>query len=370
MPLVDEMPELIPQLTLYITEIGREAGEAPELSMRPKADLADIRAWRYYRASPTEFFYQYARDFYFDHVHVAFDALSEAVKLLADHVVFSLVVAGHVGAQRLEKLKTACAARGIVLILKRLPASRALTGDDSGLRWRKTPDEALAEAGISPQTTLTQPALYWSAWFNRFYADEVLPVLRVRDAGIFFGFMKALSEVTAQGLNWAGLGKRCGISGPSARDWSRFLEDAGVIDLVAPQRAQPPRRAKLRPKLYWNAPGLALWLSDAVSGCTPAMHRALFENAVYLAEKDRCPESTFAHFLDTNAVRAPLMRKEAGGAATAYYFPDSLESFELALKHHASLERARLASGAARIVTEGPSPFPMKGDVSSLPVLL
>lgn len=344
------MPQ--PELTLYATEMGREAAEAPDLALTPRADLADIRAWRFFDAAPEEFFAQYAAGFLIDHVHVAFGAVDTAVKLLAEGKLAAARLAGHVGAARLTSLKAACQEKGLRLAIRRLPAPRALLmKDEATLLWRLPPEKALSAAGLR-KAAADNPAVSWAAWFNRFYADEVLPVLRPRSPAVFFGFMKTLSEASAQGLNWAGLGARCGLSGPTVRDWCRFLTDAGVIDLVVARKATPPRRAKLRPKLYWNAPGLAVWLSDAVTGADAALRRALFENAVYLALKDAHPGAAFSHFLDTNAVRAPLLLTE-GDRTTAYYFPADDAARQLALKHQTSLLKAGLVTEPPVFVEEG-----------------
>lgn len=343
---------IMPDLTLYATEMGREASEAPELAATPRADLADIRAWRFFDAAPDEFFAQYASDFLIDHVHVAFGAMDWAVKLLSEGKLSSVRLAGHVGAIRLSALKANCHEKGVRLAIRRLPAPRALTRqDEATLLWRLPPDKALAVAGLRKAAAQT-PAVSWAAWFNRFYADEVLPVLRPRNRAAFFSFMKTLSEASAQGLNWAGLGARCGLSGPSVRDWCRFLADAGVIDLVSARRATPPRRAKLRPKLYWNAPGLAVWLSDAVTRVEGNLRQALFENTVYLALKDARPSAAFEHFLDTNAVRAPLLLTE-GGKTTAFYFPTDDAARQTVLKHQASLVRAGIVTERPVFVEEG-----------------
>ena len=341
-----------PELTLYATEMGREATEAPELALTPRADLADIRAWRFFDAAPDEFFAQYASGFLIDHVHVAFSAVDTATQLLAGGKIAAVRLAGHFGAARLALLKTLCQEKGIRLAIRRLPAPRALAmKDEATLFWRLPVEKALSAAGLK-KAAAAAPAVSWAAWFNRFYADEVLPVLRPRSTAAFFGFMKTLSEASAQGLNWAGLGARCGLSGPSVRDWCRFLTDAGVIDLVAARKATPPRRAKLRPKLYWNAPGLAVWLSDAVTGADETLHHALLENAVYLALKDAHPGAAFVHFLDTNAVRAPLLMTE-GDKSTAYYFPTDDASRQLAMKHQTSLLKAGIVTEPPVFVEEG-----------------
>ena len=51
-------------LTLYVTEIGREAAQSQDLNLSPRVDLADIRAWRFFHAAPDEFFLQYAGGFF------------------------------------------------------------------------------------------------------------------------------------------------------------------------------------------------------------------------------------------------------------------------------------------------------------------
>ena len=339
-----------PVLTIIVTEIGREASESPNFGHRSRTDLADIRAWRFFDAAPEEFFRQYAQDFIIDHVHVAPESVQKGATLLAERKLTSLTMAGHMAAFQIEALRNMARDKDFLLQVERLPASRAMSLESNQLLWHSSPEVALAVAGLNTHAaTPAAASIQWTAWFRRFYADEVLPVLRVRHAGTFFQFMKTLTDASATGLNWAGLGEKCGISGPSVRDWCLFLTESGVIDLVAPMPAPAPRRAKMRPKLYWNAPGLALWLTDAVTGLTPAMRTALTENAVYLALKDAHPEGRFTHFLDTNYVKAPLILTE-DGVSTAFYFPKNDEEVAQSIKHHASLVRARIVSGEAVIV--------------------
>lgn len=335
-------------LTFYITEIGREALEIPDLAPSPRVDLADIRAWRFFHAAPEEFFLQYAKRFWVDHVHVAFEAVDAALPLLAARKIPSLTLAGHFGPNGLSELQDKCRALDIRLTTHRLAAPRALKLTEQTLVWSAEPDRALAAAGLSGTG---EPALLWTRWFNRFFADEVLPVLRVRKADVFFGFMKALSDASFSGLNWAGLGAKCGISGPCARDWCAFLTDAGVIELLPAAHAPAPRRAKQRPKLCWNAPGLAVWLSDAVTGVSSELRTALTRNAVYLALKDAFPDAHFAHFLDTNYVEAPLLLQQ-GSDTTAVFFPMTTADRDLCRRHHLSLARAGIVTASPVLVTD------------------
>ena len=367
----------MPEMILRITETGREITDTPEAPAN-RVDLADIRAWRFFRASPAEFLEQYGRDFCIDHIHAAFEVLTEAVKHLDLWHTRSLTLSGHIGSRRLTALRKTCDQRGIRLTVTYLTAPRALTFDtaDASLRHAGSCGTALLTAGIGSDSPLrATPSVYWSAWFHRFFYDEVLPVLRVRDPGTFFSYLKVLSDYTARGMNWAGIGTRCGISGPCARDWCRFLVDCGVVELVEAASAPAPRRAKMRPKLFWNTPGLAVWFSDTAGHLTPELKNALIENCVYLALKDAFPGAAFSHFLDTNAVTCPLMMKKPGENFTAFYFPkDALEA-QTALRYHKSIVKAGIAGGTPRVVFEGDAapadiaPIAVPGAVQCLHIL-
>lgn len=186
----------MPEMILRITETGREITDTPEAPAN-RVDLADIRAWRFFRASPAEFLEQYGRDFCIDHIHAAFEVLTEAVKHLDLWHTRSLTLSGHIGSRRLTALRKTCDQRGIRLTVTYLTAPRALTFDtaDASLRHAGSCGTALLTAGIGSDSPLrATPSVYWSAWFHRFFYDEVLPVLRVRDPGTFFSYLKVLSD--------------------------------------------------------------------------------------------------------------------------------------------------------------------------------
>ncbi len=244
----------MPEMILRITETGREITDTPEAPAN-RVDLADIRAWRFFRASPAEFLEQYGRDFCIDHIHAAFEVLTEAVKHLDLWHTRNLTLSGHIGSRRLTALRKTCDQRGIRLTVTYLTAPRALTFDaaDASLRHAGSCGTALLTAGIGSDSPLrATPSVYWSAWFHRFFYDEVLPVLRVRDPGTFFSYLKVLSDYTTRGMNWAGIGTRCGISGPARATGAGFLWTAVWWN----SSKLPPLRHRAAPRCARNFSGI------------------------------------------------------------------------------------------------------------------
>ena len=324
-------------------------------------DLADIRAWRFFAAAPREFLAQYADDFIIKNAHCAERFLAESLAFLADNPVSTLTAAGRFTRGMLECARRMAREVDVGFSALELPAERLFTlvrrtsGElllksncaDGGQGW----PAVLAKAGMPAGER--SPAIYWSEAFRRIVIEDAVPELRIRDRAVFFGFMKALSGFTARGLNWAALALRSGISAPCARDWTRFLASIGLIDLIEPLSAPAPRRAKMRPKLYWTAPGLALWLSDSMRDPSPQLTAALSENAVYLALKTAQPHAGFVHFLDTNAVCAPFvsqLQTPAGLVRHAFFVVTDERGAARAFSHLRSLAKIGLVESAAHMV--------------------
>ena len=355
-------------LTLLVTEAGVEVDRTPDPRWDIPVDLGDIRAWRFFNASPKEFFRQYRKGFLIEHIHLFKNVLMEALQYLLEDPDAVLILSGHVSEQQIAMGQSFCSQHRIKLNIIRRGLPRAMfieSFDDSfSLKWQSTPEQALPRAGMLDQSKY--PTVYWTQWFNRFLAEDVYPVLRIRDRGQFFHFMKVLAQRTALGLNWSEIGAEIGASGPCVRDWTGFLMECGVIRLVEALRAPAPRRSKLRPKLYWNAPGLAVWLGDSINEVEAGFLPKLIENAVYLALIDSFEDARFYHFIDTNYVCAPLIM-ERNHVRTAIYFADAPEQRQKATRHHDSLVKASICNKG--VVLAAPLPETEKRDTHELQII-
>ena len=123
--------------------------------------------------------------------------------------------------------------------------------------------------------------------------------------------------------------------------------------MIEPLTARPPRRAKLRPKLYWTTPGLALWLSDEMTSPGEVLSASLLENALFLALKDALPEARFMHFADTNHIVAPLValvKADDGTVLEPFWCAADDAGKAAARKALKSLARASITDDAGSLV--------------------
>ncbi len=337
------------RLTVHAAEAGARLPDFTQQGTRMTVDMLDIRAWRFFATAPSSFFEQYADDFVILNAHVAENFLDKAVEFLEANLLSTLTVSGRFNRRAIEILNSNLSDKDVGLVVHPHPAFRSLKakGEDGTIDFEVQGDfpntlAIAAHAGM-PTDSSTPPAEYWTTYFRKLVIEDIIPELRMRDKNIFFLFMKALASMTAQGLNWSRLGELAEISAPSARDWTHFLSHIGVVDLVDPMTAPAPRRAKLRPKLYWTSPGLALWLSESMNRPSQEVQRALSENLAYLALKDAFPQARFLHFLDTNNVRAHwiIVQKDL---STAYFMQETSFAQKDALRNLKSLSKIGLVA--------------------------
>ena len=346
------------RLRIYAAEAFAPSLFEASDSLKMTVDLFDVRAWRFFQASPQSFFEQYADDFVIVNAHAVEGFLEKAAEFLQDNLLSRLTVCGRFSRQNILAFAQKHQDDDIGLGLHFLNSPRVLevassnnTVESFGLKGHfRDLTHLIACAGM--KNTDTSPAAYWTETFKHLLIEDIVPELGIRDRSVFFAFIKALAGFTAQGLNWAALGSQAGISAPCARDWTQFLAQIGVIDLIEPLSAPPPRRAKIRKKLYWTTPGLALWLSDNMTSPDKRHRDALLENIVYLALKDALPQAQFLHFLDTNYIKAQLIASTEG-VNRAYYFESETFTRQEAVKSLKSLSKINLVDTNAFLVHIG-----------------
>lgn len=347
------------RLHLFACEAARSYTQNDSPRTRLTVDLADIRAWRFFKAAPEAFFEQYASDYVIENVHLEPRCAEAALEWLAEHPVSDLALSGRLLREKTQSLLERGRTLDVGVAVHALTAPRLLTlvksegtlvlhASSVATQWA----QALLGAG-APASAAAHS--YWAQIVRGLLTQEVLPDLRIRDKNQFFSYLKALAARTAQGLNWAEIGKECGASAPSVRQWTQYLHAARWITLVPAVRAAAPRRAKLRPKLYWTHPGLALWLTDSSSNPAPEFVTRLYENALFLALRSALPAAGFGHFLDTNNVYAPLIIEQGAHRQAVYPLTCDADRDE-ALRCLKSLARGGIVEPAARSVTQPADP--------------
>ena len=102
---------------------------------------------------------------------------------------------------------------------------------------------------------------YYASYVQTFLQRDVMKLLQINDEMVFFRFLCAAAGQTGKMINYAELAKAAEISAPTAKQWIKTLEAAGIIYLLQP--FMPPRAKYIvkAPKLYFFDTGLAAYLT-------------------------------------------------------------------------------------------------------------
>lgn len=142
--------------------------------------------------------------------------------------------------------------------------------------------------GFYPES-LVHPKLDRDTWFasyiNTYLERDVRNLRRVTDLSRFQTFLSLLATRAGGLLNMAEVGKECGITQPTAKDWISILESTYVVHLLKPWHTNIVKRVVKSPKLYFLDTGLLCHLLgiDSAARLAKASERGhIFENMVIM----------------------------------------------------------------------------------------
>ncbi len=318
---------------------------------RQSTDLTDERSRRLFEANPADFFGLYADPAIILNADEAEGIINTALDWLDANPLYTLTLAGRISRNQLKEALNAGNVRHIGVAVTEIPAPRLfkavfeedkLTGFVSSGGF--VDEQTLLRACAAPDST--RGTQKWTALYRELLQDDAFAHLRIKNRDVFFNFMRALSSMTAKPINWAQIAQACGATGPTVRDWTNYLEKKGIVHIIEPLEAQAPRRAILRPKLYWADPGFALWFSESVTAPEESFVNALTENALFLTLFDAFFEARFLHFDDTNHVECPLI-VESNGRRRGIFFAETDEAHKRNARYLKSLVKASLIENTA-----------------------
>lgn len=102
---------------------------------------------------------------------------------------------------------------------------------------------------------------YYASYVQTFLQRDVMKLLQINDEMVFFHFLCAAAGQTGKMINYAELAKAAEISAPTAKQWIKTLEAAGIIYLLQPFMPQGAKYIVKAPKLYFFDTGLAAYLT-------------------------------------------------------------------------------------------------------------
>lgn len=102
---------------------------------------------------------------------------------------------------------------------------------------------------------------YYASYVQTFLQRDVMKLLQINDEMVFFSFLCAAAGQTGKMINYAELAKAAEISAPTAKQWIKTLEAAGIIYLLQPFMPTGAKYIVKAPKLYFFDTGLAAYLT-------------------------------------------------------------------------------------------------------------
>jgi len=111
---------------------------------------------------------------------------------------------------------------------------------------------------------VTDPAarqLYLSSYLQTYVERDVRELLGIEKRREFETFVRACALRTGQVINYDDLGRDCGVSAVTAKQWVSLLEDSYLVRLVPPYHSNRTKRLIKSPKLYFLDMGLAAHLA-------------------------------------------------------------------------------------------------------------
>lgn len=94
-------------------------------------------------------------------------------------------------------------------------------------------------------------------YLQRFMQYDLKDFTVVSDDLKFYRFMCSVAACSGNVVNYAYLGKMVDVSSPTAKQWLRYLEGAGLVVLLHPIEGGSSQRLTKAPKVYFRDTGLA-----------------------------------------------------------------------------------------------------------------
>jgi len=142
-----------------------------------------------------------------------------------------------------------------------------------------------------------QPHLNFKFWYSAYlstYLERDLRSMRnIQDLGQFQKYLILLAARAGQLFNLSEIGKECGISQTTAKDWLMLLQATSIVHLLEPYSRNITKRIVKSPKLFFVDTGLLCYLLR-IESVEQLIHSPfgghIFENMVVMEKIKRFAE--------------------------------------------------------------------------------
>lgn len=140
------------------------------------------------------------------------------------------------------------------------------------LSWRELPDGSVFEErrvaeqmlkGFYPEFQVEpklNPKFWHSAYLSTYLERDLRTMRNIHDLSQFQRYLVLLASRAGQLFNLNEIGKECGISQTTAKDWLMLLQATSIIYLLEPYARNLTKRVVKSPKLFFVDTGLLCYL--------------------------------------------------------------------------------------------------------------
>ncbi len=217
---------------------------------------------------------------------------------------------------------------------------------------------------------------YWNSYVDSYLMRDAVEDNGVTDTTGFHRFIRACAALCGQQVNYSLLAEAAGLSGTTARNWLKILQDMGIIYLLEPYSGNDLKRMIRNPKLYFCDTGLcahlASWpLRDALMNSAVAGH--YFENHVVaeiLRNNTYAPAKALMSYYRDREQREIDLILEQNGILHPLEIKMSARPDPRIVQEFAMLPKGGRTLGNGGIICMIGRPYPITEDQSFIPANL
>ena len=215
---------------------------------------------------------------------------------------------------------------------------------------------------------------YFNSYVENYLIADAVNDQGVSDVANFRRFIRACAALSSQMLNYKFLAETVGISQATAKNWTKALEDMGVIYFLEPFSNNYFKRLSRTPKIYFCDTGLCAHLTgwnEPNSLFSGPFAGAIFET---FAVMEFAKHLTFAnevgklsYFRDQNKKEIDLLL-ERNGRVSPFEIKLNARPNTREVRKFSVLEEAKLNVSAGGIICLAQKPFPIDKNNCYIPV--
>ena len=217
---------------------------------------------------------------------------------------------------------------------------------------------------------------YWNSYIDAYLMRDAVDDNGILDTEGFRKFLRACAAFSGELVNYNDLGSAAGVSGSTAKEWTKVLQTMGIIFLLEPYYNNELKRMIKTPKLYFCDTGLCAFLSSWTSRDTLLNGAASGHYLENYVVSEMLRNSSYGEkkvnlnfYRDTNQKEIDLVL-EMDGQLHPFEIKRAASPDPKAIRAFSLLAKSGKEIGSGGIICMAAKPFPINADNNLVPVNL